>query len=259
MDGVWRAHAQQWARVGPPLRPVAEDGAVIEGVARGFTAPRVLVLGVTPEMAGLAWPPGARLLAVDKAPAMIARVWPGFPGPEQGAVCADWLEVPLEDRAWDLIVSDGCFTVLPDHGALLDRVARWLAPDGRFVVRTFVRGEDERPAEVFARATQMASFHELKLRLLMAVQGDAPTVRTGDVWRVWEDGPGDVALAAATGWPLAQIATIDAYRGQDTIYAFPTEAALTAAMARAGLTVHAVHRPGYPLGDRCPTFVVGLP
>lgn len=260
-SGVWRAQASQWERVGPPLRPSPSDGAVLEGLARDLAAPRVLVLGVTPEMAGLAWPTGTRLLAVDRAPEMIDRVWPGHPGPGQGALLADWLHVELPAAAFDLMVSDGCFGVLPtpaEHEALMGRARDWLAPHGRFAFRVFVRPDPTpSPADVLGRAMVggFASFHAFKLALLFAVQGDADGVRTGDVHDVWSAGPGPERLAHATGWPDAQIRTIDAYRGQDTVYAFPTEAMMRERLARTGLSVVSVHHGDYPMADRCPTFV----
>ena len=59
--------ARHWNLLGPPLRPSRDDVAILEGVVQSLhTAPRVLLLGVTPELATLAWPAGTELVAVDR-------------------------------------------------------------------------------------------------------------------------------------------------------------------------------------------------
>lgn len=259
--GVWSHHASQWERVGAPLRPCPEDGRLLlDGVGPG--AHRVLLLGVTPEMAGLAWPSGTELLAVDRVQRMIDNVWPGFPEPGQGAMLADWLELDLPEGSRDRVVSDGCFgvTAWPDeHRALLRQVRRFLAPQGRFVFRVFVRPGPEAVEQVIERALVggFASFHAFKLCLLMACQPDtAAGVVTGEVWERWNAAVPEVErFAERTGWPVDQVRTIDAYRGQSTPYAFPTLAELHQVLDAEGFAVERVTEPSYPLGSRCPTLV----
>ena len=82
-DGThhWAAIARQWKQLGPPLRPVAQDIGFYWNAAEKWVrergAPRVLLLGVTPELYHLPWPKGTDLLAVDRSQAMIETVWPG--------------------------------------------------------------------------------------------------------------------------------------------------------------------------------------
>lgn len=226
-------------------------------------SPRTLILGVTPEMARLGWPQGTDLLAVDRSREMIARVWPGFPTPGGGALCADWRALPLAERSRDLVLGDGVFTVLAypeDYRALAASLRRVLGPDGLFAFRTFVRPDrDERPAAVCDAAMdgEVDSFHAFKLRLLMSLQPDTATgVRTGDVWACWaSDGPGAEELVDRSGWPREQIATIEAYRGRDTVYSFPTLEELRSLLAEEGFEEVERFRPTYELGARCPTLV----
>lgn len=220
------------------------------------------MLGVTPEMARLAWPAGTRLLAVDREAAMIQGVWPGFPGPGEGALLADWLTVELPSSSRDRVVSDGCFGVVAwtaDARTLLERVRAVLRPEGRFGFRVFLKPDDaESPVEVYEAASQgrIGNFHAFKLRLLMAHQRDlAHGVCIGELWEAWSASSGARAVAGS-GWPTEQIATIDAYRGQATRYWFPTMAELQAAIADAGLDVERVHWPSYELGERCPTLIL---
>ncbi|MCA9573263.1 MAG: hypothetical protein KC656_35750, partial [Myxococcales bacterium] len=158
--------------------------------------------------------------------------------------------------------SDGCFGVLSwpgEHRALLRRVRRFLAPGGRFVFRVFVRPGPEAVEEVIERALdgRLATFHAFKLCLLMASQPDtAAGVVTGEVWERWSAAvPDPTAFAARTGWPVEQVATIDAYRGQPAVYTFPTLAEIRSVLDGEGFEVERVMEPGYPLGSRCPTLV----
>ena len=272
--GVWKHQATQWDRVGPPLHPSPSDLEHHEDVIRRVSAEcaargaalRALALGVTPEHASMKWPPGSTLLALDKSAEMIERVWPGHPRPGEGARLADWLNPPTDLGPYDIVVSDGPFGVLrhpEEHATLLAVVRRWLSPHGRFTFRVFVRPDDqETPEDVFEAALDgspgLESFHAFKLRLLMAVQTNVlDGVHTRRVWDVWHDqGPDPAALARSRGWPLEQISTIDAYRGSDSIYCFPTTIELRKLICAARLEEETFSVPDYPLGERCPRFVL---
>ena len=88
-DQLWTRQAAQWERLTSPGRPCGDDLAFFDGLANDFaarhSAPRVLLLGATPELATLAWPSGTDLLAVDRCPRMLSTVWPGYPRPGDGA------------------------------------------------------------------------------------------------------------------------------------------------------------------------------
>lgn len=77
-SAVWQRHAGQWARIGAPLRPSPVDGAILLELSQPALVagrPRVVVMGVTPEVVGLAWPADSEVLAFDHSAAMIASVW----------------------------------------------------------------------------------------------------------------------------------------------------------------------------------------
>ncbi|MCB1020018.1 MAG: class I SAM-dependent methyltransferase, partial [Acidobacteria bacterium] len=174
------------------------------------------------EATEVAWPAGTRLRAIDRDPAMIAQVWPGDPA---AVVAADWLHVDLGRGVADLVVGDGCLNAVawPDAAErLLDQVARWLRPGGRFVCRVFLCPDpDDGPEAVLARvlAAPGIGFHAFKLQLLTSLRTpDRPTVRVGDVWAWWQaHGAPEPDLPARTGWTPDQIATLDAYRDQATV------------------------------------------
>src|SRR5271155_1271552 len=91
LHGHWGAIARQWDRLGAPLRPSAEDldffTATVDEWSQQYGAPRVLLLGVTPEIYHLRWPCGTHLLAADHTRSMIDSVWPG---PAEQVILADW-------------------------------------------------------------------------------------------------------------------------------------------------------------------------
>lgn len=265
-EDLWAQQAGQWQRLTSPGRPCAHDLAFNEGVVRDWSAgrgaPRVLLLGVTPELARMAWPAGTELVAVDCSLPMVRDVWPGFPRPGQGAVCADWLRLPLARASRDLVVGDGPFGMLryPDgHRQLVASVRGVVTEHGLFLTRVFVRPDvAEDPSAVLHDLTagRIGNFQVFKFRLAMALhRSTADGVRVADVWEFWRrHGPRPADLAGRLGWPPEQIATIEAYRGQEAIYYFPTLAEIASVLGEAFAEVRSWFPP-YELGGRCPTFV----
>src|SRR5688500_18216646 len=133
--GQWPKVAAAWELVGSPLRPDAEDVALVKAASDDWGSatsrpPRVLILGVTPELYGLAWPTGSLVRAVDRTKQMLSEVWPGDP---KDAVHADWLEMDWPDDSFDLVLCDGGWSLLdlPGQHMLARRLAKIIAPDGR--------------------------------------------------------------------------------------------------------------------------------
>ncbi|MCA9618643.1 MAG: methyltransferase domain-containing protein, partial [Myxococcales bacterium] len=176
--------------------------------------------------------------------------------------CAEWSALPFEAGAFDLVVGDGCFTLLDfprGVGAAVAECHRVLAKEGRFVIRLFAAPEHREPLAAVAHdltAGHIGSFHILKWRIAMALQPSAALgVRLGDIWDAFAElCPDRVALAVQRGWPREVIATIDNYRGSDIRYTFPRVAEVRVLLADAWREL-ACHVPGYELGDRCPTLV----
>lgn len=265
----WSRHARQWSRVASPLRPVAEDcrlyWGLIGGVVEGLAAPRVLLLGVTPELALLPWPRPSHLTAADLNPDMIARVWPARELRCTGeAVCAKWQALPLADASVDVTLGDGSLSALPrsrDYPAVIAEIHRVLRPGGRLALRCYVQPDDnERMDQVFAalNAGKIGSMHVLKWRMAMALQKTmADGVAVSDIRDCFVVRVGDRAAAARRlGWPLEAINTIDAYQGSGVTYTFPTLAELRAAVA-GRFEITRIAHPSYELGERCPVIGFG--
>ncbi len=217
-----------------------------------------LLLGVTPEIADIAWQPPLRLVAVDKSEGMVKAVWPGDTSTRR-ALVGDWLTLELPETPFDLAVGDGIFSIFafPDgYARLATALARSLKPGGLFSVRLFCRPE---PAEsldaVFGAlfAGAIGNFNVFKWRLAMALQGDATRgVRLADIWSTFCERAGSVSeVALQTGWPEPVVATIEGYRNIGDRYSFSTEREVIESLTQAFELVE-VWRPTYELGERCP-------
>ena len=254
----WGRHTSGWSRVGPPLRPNDEVVAAVAGLLAGHSGP-TLLLGVTPELATV----GTELLAVERNPEVIANVWPGDT-PGRRAVAGEWLDVGRLDRRFLAVVGDGSFNNLrwrASYDALFAQLAEVLEPGGRLVVRTFVTpepGEDLDAVRAAAFAGSIGNFHACKWHVAMAAVTAAghPDIEVEHILQAFDQAfPDRDELAAATGWELASIDTIDVYRGSAEVYSFPTETQLLATVP-AGFAAAFVAAGTYPLAERCPLVVV---
>jgi len=263
----WSQLAPKWPVVGPPLRPVAEDlgscwDAVREWV-RDHGAPRVLLLGVTPELYHLPWPEGTDLLAVDRTQAMIDKLWPG---PRRQAHCADWLALTLPDGSRDLVLCDGGLHLLayPQEQRRLAGLLRGvLSAEGLCILRLYVpppqRESPDTVLEDFL-AGRVSNLNVMKLRLGMALQESAAEgVELGAIWRAIHDAAGDLErLAERIGWPVDHMLAINTYRASAGRYHFVTvdQVGELFGGAPGGFEVRRLCVPSYELGERCPTIVL---
>lgn len=220
---------------------------------------KALLLGVTPEIAAHDWGVPVDLTAVDISQAMIAEVWPGDT-PTKHALCADWLEMPVADHDFDMLLADGVFTLLDypaGYASLAQAMQRCLKRDGLFLLRAFCRPTmPETLASIFEDLwnKRIGSFHAFKWRLAMALQGDdiGRGVAVAEVWKTYRINVTDhERLAQATGWPVEAIATMDAYRDSAAIYTFPNMDELIEALAPY-LTCTSHETGSYELAERCP-------
>lgn len=263
----WNSIARHWKHFGPPLRPCDDDLAVMRSAIfqHPVASPRVLMLGVTPEIAQLDWPQGTCLDAVERSTEMIDVVWPGDVPGVRRAHRGEWLELPFRESSFDVVIGDGCYISMkfPDGYEQLTRsIRRVLKPDGMLIMRFFVSPEEkEHPDDVITDllSGQIGSFHAFKWRLAMAVQNDPRHgVCLRDVWRTWSGYEiSQIELARQMGWTLESIQTIELYQDRQVRFTFPRrEEALSE--VRTMFDVKHIHTPTYELGERCPILCPGL-
>lgn len=267
--GNFPLDVRSYSLLRPPLRPGPEDVAIYRQLfdqwlaSRGMAdrRPRILLLGLTPELAVVPWCDDCHLLALDNSSAMIEAFWPGDTD-RRRIVAGDWFAPPAEAAAVDVILGDGIFSLsrFPmDYRRLADILRRLLLPGGLFLYRAFCpepAGESpERLLEELRRG-RIGSFHIFKWRLAMALQGQDPRegIAVARIWRVFRDlFPTNEHCAALSGWDLETIGTIDCYRDGRAVLSFPQFEDLTAALEpNFRLTGHLCGR--YELAERCPVL-----
>lgn len=257
----WTDFHRRWARLKPPLRP---DEAIVEAFRSAVAErrERVLLLGVTMELANI----GAETIAVDHSAMMIAHVWPGDTA-QRHAVNADWQALPFPASHFSAAVGDGCLSAVAYPGGqrgIFGQLSRIVKPGGRFVARLFQapdQGETISAVGRSAMTRQIRSFHAFKWRLAMAIVAKAadPNIKVQQILDVFErEFPDRAGLARATGWPAADIDTIDVYRGSPEVYSFPTFAQLRTTIPKAFSEPRLLSVGKYELAERCPFLILDL-
>jgi SAM-dependent methyltransferase len=240
----------------PPLRPSPGD---VENMRRAVAADgkRILLLGVTPELSIL----GADLTATDNDQRMIDNTWPGD-RPDRRAVLADWTDLPFPSRKFDAVIGDASPNAAADQAEeIIDEAERVLAPGGTVAFRLFCSPEKPETLE-FIRDDVLGgwqgNFHAMKWRIAMALAESKPraVVPVRETLAAFNRlFPDRGALAAATGWPEEDIATVDAYMGAEHSLGFPKLSAMRALVGRHFSDISVIEAKGYPLAERCPTLV----
>ena len=259
----WAALAAAWAKQGPPLRPGPED---VERYRQAVSMHRpgdagrrsVLLLGVTREIATLAWPYPVELTAADNSLSMIRALWKHDSGHRRVA-CADWRALPLREGSLDVAAGDGCLSVIafPQAARTMSReLRRVLRPDGLLALRLFCRPEaDESVGSVHEAlaAGAIDNPHCLRWRIAMAVQGGdtGRGVSRDVIWRAYQPMAGDARrMADRFAWAPEALELFENYRGGALRLHFPTLAESVAAMAE--FRLGGVSQGRYAMGERFP-------
>ena len=262
----WNSIAQCWHLYSSPLRPCGEDLAVFrELVDAHGPAPldggrAALILGVTPEIATMAWPAGTVVTGFDRSPEMIEHVWPGDQPGRRQAICANWFDLPRPAKDYDLVFADGSVNTIGFPGdlqRLLAHLTRIVRPGALLVTRTFTRPfrkEQIAELEQAARAGRAGSFHAFKFRLAMALQERAEDgVSLHDIWALWQHLDSEIeGLSARNGWAPDVVGTIALFRDKQVRLTYPSREEFIDTLQGAELKLLESRMPGYEMGDRCP-------
>jgi SAM-dependent methyltransferase len=247
-----------WFELGPPLRPAPADVAAFQRVIDVRVPERAVLLGLTPEIALCSWPRGSELALLDHSQEMISLLWPTGRGHEgMRTVVGDWCSMPFPSASVDLVLGDGCLTLLTHDGwrRLASEVRRVLSPGGIFALRVFLCPDEREPLDAIAEDLalgKIGSIDALKLRLFAAVHGPEGAL-LDDVWHAWsrmrrEPGP---------GFSAAAIAGVERYRGSSSRYFLATAAEARAILGGPLRVIEWQVPSGYELSERCPTVVFG--
>lgn len=251
----FRRAASHWHHVGPPLRPHPTELELFRAALPRTPSPRVLLLGVTPEIHALPWPSGTDLFAVDRSVDMIEQVWPGSP---DRALLAAWTALLFPDESFDAALCDNGLAMLPypaPQAGVAAELGRVLRPGGRCVMRIFVPPDErESPDDVLADLDRIPDLNVLKFRLWMALHESASDgVRRHDVWQRIHDATGGdlAALASRTGWPEPYVLALDVHRNSEARYHFSGVDEVRELFGD-GFSLESVQYPNHAFGDACP-------
>lgn len=251
----WRNFSSVFGKLRPPLRPAPSDVDNFKLSIGGER--RVLLLGVTPELSRL----GRQLTAIDNSPRMVAQVWPGDSPGRRGLV-GDWTALPFADESFDAVIGDASLNAAPEQvDEVLAEVQRVLAREGNAAFRLFCAPEHPetlRDIEEDVEAGWSGNLHALKWRIAMSIAHSKPRfiVPVQEILEAFNRMfPDRGALAAATGWPLEDIGTLDAYAGADHSLGFPTLSAFRTMLERHFSKLRVLPGSGYPLAERCPVVM----
>lgn len=259
----WETLSRTW-HVEPPLAPDASDIAFYEREVARPNPSRILMLGATPAIAAMHWPPSAALTATDWSDGMLRRVWPAASAPADARrVRADWRQLPYAALTFDVVLGDGCYSVFaqPEGIDLLNaEVARVLRPGGIFCIRSHRRPDQPEAIDtLFADllAGRPSNLDLFRWKLATAVQGDTESgVRLGDVWEVWHRYVPDAEkIGVNLGWTPRAMANMEAWRNSEARYVFPSLRFLMSEGRRRFESVQA-ELPDYEWGEQFPRLIL---
>ena len=261
----WGGRENTWHLLRPPLRPGPTDIGYLRETIRDWQrqegrSPRLLLLGVTPEVYHLAQAEGAPLLAADLSPEMIRIVWPGS---RKAVICAEWTRLPLQEGSRDIASCDGGFILLQGNpqADFVRSMRRVLSTRGRLLLRIFMtRTPPEKPEEILSdlKDGQVGSVHEMKLRLMSCDHGGANGISGQEIWRrVHEEVPDLAKLASKLGWQEGSLKTLESMKDSGIVYFQPTHDEVLKRFTAdpGGFRLLRIEKPAYPRGDQCPTYV----
>lgn len=261
---LWNKQASKWDLIGAPLRPSPADIENHIEWIKEFSHRKnlsVLLCGVTPEIVHIPWPKQTKFIAVDNNPAMLKSVLPQQTSHIKPlGLRANWIDLPLPSSSVDLVIGDGCYTLLKfsDYAVMTREIRRVLKSDGMFSIRFFLQPEirdslDKIKLEISSK--KISSFHAFKLQLAMALHQSQNGVRLGDIWDCWNIQFRELVdeHKIELQWRDEEINTIDNYHDSSVYYSFPPLSEISEVLNK-NFLINKTFIPDYFLGDRCRTL-----
>lgn len=220
----------------------------------------VAVLGVTPELIGLSWPPQSVVYAYDQSAEMIQSIWPAPPTSKAVITQSRWQTLPVKREFFDAVVGDGSLNALPhldDYEEVFEELYRTTRPSAKIVLRCFARPEHPESISDLIQVTrkgQIKSFHAFKWHLAMSLAADTHgSVTLSEIYSTFTANFNREELTKCSHWAPDIIATIDAYRSSPTRYTFPTRSEWQK-LSQGHWRINSIQTGTYELADRCPTL-----
>lgn len=263
----WDKQARQWSLLGPPLKPSQVDihkcsSWINEKILSHKNPITVLILGVTPELVNIAWPINTTILAIDNSLLMLNSVLPkDTPNFKPLALAGNWLQIPLKNASVDMVIGDGCYSLLAekDYKIMTKEIWRVLKPSGIFIMRFFSRPEKTESFEAIQNdiiSNKINTFHSFKFRLAMSLHNALQQgVCLKNIWDNWNIHFKKMIQGCMhqLQWTDEVIGTIDIYKDTDVFYTFPTLQEIRRALCEK-FNEQDIFVPDYHFGERYPTL-----
>lgn len=143
----WKQFAESWQRITSPGRPTPEEIGIYLDFSRSLLEreqAKVLIMGATPELREMLAPfqNNAQITLADINLEMMQAMTSLVANPNNNEIWirSNWLEVPVPENYFDLILADFTYENLPFEfqDQYFTNIARWLKEDGKYVGRTRV-------------------------------------------------------------------------------------------------------------------------
>ena len=253
---TWSNIAANWDKWKAPLRPSAEDVSIIQQKIASWktdnSLAKILLLGVTPELANMEYSFPTELTAMDINSEMIKHVWPGD-NENRKALLGDWMTSELP-ASQDIVLADGSFIFFNAFGMkeLTKRISQSLKQNGLFIARHFAKNVTNDSLSMITKELiegKITNFHEFKFRVAMALQ---PNFHEGVTQkRIFDEAQKIIKSTRTNLFSEEDLSTLYVYERRETKHYFPTVAQLTIMFKQEFENVDVVF-PTYEFGQRCP-------
>lgn len=265
---TWAGIATAYSTYTSPLRPCQEDVDVFARAAYDWRRSHphgpmyTLLLGATPDIAVMTLPPDATLIGMDSSLEVIKAIWPGNVLARRGAVCGNWMSLPLRRHVCDFVIGDGSLNAFRYPDALRVAAAairEALSDTGAFAIRCYVQSEaPESPTDVLDDLLDpgIVDINHFKFRLFLAMQ---TSVERGspvrDIYRFVRSNVSEERLRTIPSWSRAAVDGFELWKDADTVYTFPTLSEMRTVLGQYFIE-NATWFPSYTLGSHCPTLLL---
>lgn len=179
---AWKQIAENWETYFyPPSRPSKQEVTTYKAWLTQITGNkeglRGLVLGATPELRDILNQKYFKTHAIDINMEMIISLsnLVEHKNPDEVLVKANWLENPLQDNYFDVVLGDAVFPNIPweKRAQFYNEITRILKPNGYFLNRAFFAPQKKRYEtidDIFTAFAQKEASNQTAIELVFEIQ-----------------------------------------------------------------------------------------